>query len=72
MLMCNKSVILTHLCYLSAINLYILLYTYLFICPELIEETRRPPGHILACRGIFGLARTSSSLGKKFTPTTEL
>ena len=31
----------------------------MFICTELIEETGRPPGLI------FGLARTSSSLGRK-------
>ena len=42
------------------------IYIYLFICSELIEETGRPP--VL----IFGLARTSSSLGKKFTHLTEL
>ena len=44
----------------------------MFICTELIEETGRPPGLILACGNIFGLARTSSSLGKKFTHLTEL
>ena len=33
----------------------------MFICTELIEETGRPPGLI------FGLARTSSSLGKIHT-----
>ena len=38
----------------------------MFICTELIEETGRPPGLI------FGLARTSSSLGKFFTHLTEL
>ena len=37
---------------------------FVFICTELIEETGRPPGVILACRGIFGLARESSSFGK--------
>ena len=35
----------------------------MFICSELIEETGRPPGLILACRDIFGLALTSSSFG---------
>ena len=38
----------------------------MFICSELIEETGRPPGLI------FGLARTSSSLGIFFTHLTEL
>ena len=33
----------------------------MFICTKLIEETGRPPGLI------FGLARTSSSLGKNHT-----
>ena len=37
----------------------IYIHIYMFICSELIEETGRPPGLI------FGLARTSSSLGKK-------
>ena len=36
----------------------------MFICAELIEETGRPPGLILACGDIFDLARASSSLGK--------
>ena len=36
------------------------------------EETGRPPGLFFACRDIFGLARTSSSLGKFFTHLTEL
>ena len=44
----------------------------MFICTELIEETGRPPGLVLACGDIFGLARTNSSLGKKFTHLTEL
>ena len=45
----------------------------MFICTELIEETRRPPGQI------FGLARRGSSLGPNShlsrsydTPITEL
>ena len=37
---------------------------YMFICTELIEETGRPPGLIFGMWDIFGLARTSSSLGK--------
>ena len=44
----------------------------MFICTELIEETGRPPGLILACRNIFGLARTCSSLGNFFIHLTEL
>ena len=40
--------------------------SYMFICTELIEETGIPPGLI------FGLARRTSSLGRKFTPMTEL
>ena len=36
----------------------------MFICTELIEETGRPPGLIFGMWGNFGLARTSSSLGK--------
>ena len=40
---------------------------YMFICTELIEETGRPPGLILACRDIFGLARTSSRFGNFHT-----
>ena len=31
----------------------------MFICSELIEETGRDPGMILACGDIFSLARTS-------------
>ena len=42
----------------------------MFICTELIEETERPPGLILACGDIFGLARTISSLRKIFTHLT--
>ena len=38
----------------------------MFICTELIEQTTKPP------RRIFGLSRTSSSLGQKFIPITEL
>ena len=45
---------------------------YMFICTELIEETGRPPGLILACGDIFGLARAISSFGKNFTHLTEL
>ena len=48
-----------------------LMCIYMFICTELIEETGRPPGLIFG-RDIFGLARTSSSLGKYFTHLTEL
>ena len=44
----------------------------MFICTELIEETGKLPGLIFACGDIFGLARASSSLGKKFTNLTEL
>ena len=44
----------------------------MFICSELIEETGRPPGLIFGMWDILGLARTSSSLGKKFTHLTEL
>ena len=44
----------------------------MFICSELIEETGRPPGLIFGIWDIFGLARTSSSLGKIFTHLTEL
>ena len=44
----------------------------MFICTELIEETGRPPGLIFACGDIFGLARTGSILGKKFTHLTKL
>ena len=44
----------------------------MFICTELIEETRRLPGLILACGDIFGLARTSSSFGIFFTHLAEL
>ena len=43
-----------------------LMCVYMFICTELIEVTGRSPGMI------FGLARTSSSLGKKFTHLAEL
>ena len=42
------------------------------VCSELIEETGRPPGLILAYGDIFGLARTSSSIGIFFTHLTEL
>ena len=31
----------------------------------MIGVIRRPPGLILACRGIFGLDQTNSSLGRK-------
>ena len=44
----------------------------MFVCSELIEETGRPPGLIFACGDIFGLARTSSSLGIFFTHLTKL
>ena len=37
------------------------------VCTEFIEKTRRSAGLILACRGIFVLARASSSFGRKFT-----
>ena len=37
----------------------------MFICTELIEKTRRPPGLIFGMWGYFGLARTSSNLGKR-------
>ena len=36
----------------------------MFICTELIGETGRSPGLNLACMDIFGLARTSSRIGK--------
>ena len=49
-------------------SVLVYIYIYMFICTELIEETGRPPGLILACRNIFG----PSSLGKKFTHLTEL
>ena len=39
----------------------------MFIFTELIEETGRPPGLIVACRDIFGVARTSSILVKVHT-----
>ena len=43
-------------------------YIYLnILCPELIEETRIPSGLIFCAKGYFGLARTSLSLGRKFT-----
>ena len=42
------------------------------VCSELIEETGRPPGLIFGIWGYFGLARTRSSFGKKFTHLTEL
>ena len=45
---------------------YVCMYRYMFKCTELIEETGIPPGQI------FGLARTSSSLGKISTHLTEL
>ena len=35
-------------------------------------QLEKPPGLILACGDIFGLARTSSSLGNFFTHLTEL
>ena len=44
----------------------------MFVCSELIGETGRPPELIFGLWDIFGLARTSSSLGKKFTHLTEL
>ena len=37
----------------------------MFICTELIDETEGPTGLILGMCGYFGLARTSSSAGKK-------
>ena len=43
-----------------------------YIYTQLIEEIGRHPGIILACRDIFGLAHTSSSLGKIFTNLTGL
>ena len=46
--------------------------TYMFVCPELIEETGRPTGLIFGILGYFCLARTSSSLGRKFTHLTKL
>ena len=39
---------------------------------ELIEESGRPPGLILACGDIFGLAWTSSSLRKYLPHLTKL
>ena len=39
------------------------MYIYMFLSSELIEETGRPPGLIFGMWNIFGLARTSSSLG---------
>ena len=47
------------------------MYIYIYIT-ELIEETGKPPEQIFACRDIFGLARKSSSLGKKIIYLTEL
>ena len=38
----------------------------MFICSELIEETGRPHGLILACRDIFALTRKSFESWKKF------
>ena len=41
----------------------------MFICTELVEETGRHPGLILAGGDYLGLARTSSSLGFFTVPT---
>ena len=51
---------------LNVLKYFCPLSVYMFICTELIEETGRPPGLI------FGLARTSSSLGNFFTHLTKL
>ena len=50
----------------------VLVYIYMFICTELIEETIRLPGPIFGMWGSFGLARISSSLGKILTHLTKL
>ena len=44
----------------------------MYLCTELIEETRRPPGLSFGMYGNFGLARRSSSLGKIFTHLTNV
>ena len=44
----------------------------MLVCSELIKETGRAHGSSLACGDIFGLARTSSSLGIIFTHLKEL
>ena len=54
---------LTHI--LSSPMTYI--YIYLFVCPELIEETTMPTGLNFAYRGILGLVRRNSSLERKIT-----
>ena len=48
-------------------SIYIYVCINMFICSELIEETGRPPGLILVCGDIFGLARISSIFGNSFT-----
>ena len=64
---------------LKYVYMCICVYVYMCICVYIcryvqnwLKKLEDPQGWFLACGDIFGLARTSSSLGKIFTHLTEL
>ena len=61
--------------YILLIALYVCICICVYIClyvQNWLKKLEDPQGWFLACGDIFGLARTSSSLGKNFTHLTEL